>query len=102
VAAGIGVEPSERLRWLREHHVHGMRAEAQVFLLGRSLGLSNAELGLRSSKTEGAVRKDVARLEEAILLPLGTTDRRLMGWWCAIHVECCLADARKRLDGAGG
>jgi hypothetical protein len=101
VAAGIAVEPSERLQWLREQHARGMLAEAQLFLLGRSLGLSNAELGLRFSKTEGAVRRDVGRLEGSILLSVGSTDRRLMGWWCAAHLGCCLRDARSWLDGLG-
>ncbi len=86
-------EPQEVVLLLRNHHLPHLTHEQQWLVAANAVGWTDFELGQAIHKSPGSARREVGHVESLILDPLGLTEKRVVGWWCACHTSCCLRSA---------
>jgi hypothetical protein len=93
------LEPHEIDLMLLEQHVRGISEETQRILAARVCGWSVTAIASRLHYGESSVHRDIEKLQDMILGPLGLKHD---GWatsrWFSHHTACCMAFAAELIE----
>jgi hypothetical protein len=88
------MQPSERLRLLRERHIDGTTPLDDHCLAALVVGFSNDEAGALLDMSPHTYRRHISDLANRVLVPTGLRPgRHLLATWFWLHVEDCTAPA---------
>jgi len=72
-----------------KHHVRALNEQQWSILALASLGIANAGIGDQIGLTEGAVRRELARIRDIVAIPLGVERKdAFSATWFVIHRDC--------------
>jgi len=96
------LEPHETWKLIQEHHLPTL-SELESRLLAASVaGWRAPAIARRLFRDERQTRKDLARLEDLVCVPVGAERNvALLAWWLGYHRDCsrrCAAAAQEMIE----
>ena len=77
---------------LRGHHLRALSTDTRFIALRRLSGRSVADIAERDARSEGVIRHEIERLQDAIFIPLARArDQWATAFWVTVHLECCVS-----------
>ena len=88
----MSIEDADAFQQLRGHHLRALSTDTRFIALRRLSGRSVADIAERDARSEGAIRHEIERLQDAIFIPLALArDPWATAFWATVHLECCVA-----------
>ena len=91
----MSVPDGDVFQRLRGHHLGALSDDVRQIALKRLAGQPVESIAEELARSPGAIRHEITRLQDAIFIPLCLErDQWATAFWVAVHLECCVADAR--------